>query len=538
MNRKAIYLDANADLATALSKLALMTAPEVVLVVPKGSVLFHSAVNLKILKSESASRGQSLALVTMDARGRDLAARSGITVYKELTQTEGEVPPAKLPSGTDRRADLAPAQSEVKIKYKRKLPQSQSVSEMEIEVNQEPPTASGLGPDLKPRDPGWSRNGLMVVFIAVALLILGGVVYFVLPRATVQLDIRSEPFNHRFKLILADKDDLNAAGQNVFKGRFVEVTEEIVQTFPATGIKNEGEPASGIVIIYNYTKTLKGLIPETRFVSPTGLVFRISEDVLIAPARAGSDGRLIPGRTKARVTADEGGTDGNLPAGTKFTVPGLGSVGIDLVYGQNQEPFSSGSDQEIKIVSDEDIESARESVSKNIFLDTETQLQDQVSNNEELIVPLIQNDIIDSVPSVAAGATRGTFDLKVQVRSWTLLPDTDKLGSIVENTLITLIPRNRSLTPQTLKGARIVMDNADFLLHTIDFTVEVDGLIATKIDSADLAGSIANRTLESVEKLLDSVPDIVSHKIVLWPFWVARLPLLESNITLEFSYIS
>jgi len=545
MERKAIYLDANADLASALDKLNRVMADEIVLVIPKGSVLFHSIVNLKILKSNAQQLGKSLALITMDSAGRIMAHQIDLPVYKTLA-SENILPETSIENQTDVNLppDDIPAKEpkpQIKIKYQRKLPQSRIIEKIKSSSAVSPPSISSEPSKASLAIPPLTlinRNGLMVAFIVLAILILGGVAYFILPRATINLDINSEPFTHKFKLILADQNDLTAAGQNVFKGRFIEVTKELIQTFPATGVENKGNEASGFITIYNYTQTMKGLIPETRFVSPDGLVFRIKEDVLIAPAVVGRTGSLIAGRTKTKVVADTGGTDGNLPASTNFTVPGLGSVGIDLVYGINNEPFTGGTNDEVKIVSQEDIESARESISKNIFLDTEIQIQELVNKNEELIVPLIQNDIIDSIPSVVAGAKREAFDLKVQVRSWTLLPEQDKLESIIQNTVDTIIPTDQALTTQTLQSARVVIDNPDFLMHTIDFIVELDGLIAPAIDASEIAGSISNRSPKNAEQLLNSVPDVISHKIVLWPFWVKRLPILENNIRIIFSYIS
>lgn len=535
IKRKALYLDANTDLAASLGKLKQMRADEVVMVVPKGSVLFHSTVNLKILKHEAEAHGMRLALVTLDTKGQMLAQRAEVTVYKNLdldTSDQPPVPPARSETPPPPLTSSAP--TEIKIRYKRKLPQSQAPV-----VPPEPSLAVGevqsaSSPSLRRRRPDMqmSRSGLTTLFVIVALLILGGVVYFVLPRATVSLEVRSDLFAHKFKLILADEQDKSAAGKNVFTGRFIEVTKEVIQTFPATGSRNEGNEASGTITVYNYTASLKGLIEDTRFVSPDGLVFRIQDDVLVGPARGST-----PGRAQAKVVADEGGTAGNLAAGTKFTIPGLGSTGIDLVYGQSDTPFTGGTDDEVKIVTEEDIEAARESVSKTGFLDIEAELAEQVGRHEELVLPLIQNDIIDSLPSVAAGAERETFDLKAQIRSWTLLPERDQLSGIIYNTVEAITPSGQAVTPQTLASARVEIDTADFLLHTIDFTVDLDGLIAPDLDQLELVGSLANRSVSNAESLLNSVPDVISHKITLWPFWVSRLPILEGNIKITTSYI-
>jgi len=540
MKRKAIYLDANADIASTLSKLARLEAEEIVLVVPKGSVLFHSLVNLKIIKAEAEQLGKQLILVTTDVRGRVMAERANITASADLdlpeesnVETVVSVPvKSKASPIADRPVGF---KNEVKLTYKkRKLPSAPSFkltsATPDTVVKSAPPAAR---PKLN-----WGRSGVVASFVVAALLVMGALAYFVLPHATVNLDIGAEPFNHKFKLVVADQDDKSAAGQNLFKGRFVEVTKEVIQTFEATGGKNQGNAASGTVTVYNYSNALKGLIPETRFVDPAGLVFRIKSDVLVAAAKKGADGSLIPGRAKANVVADSGGTAGNLPAGTKLTIPGLGSAGIDQVYGKNDEPFVGGTDSQVKTVAESDIESAKESISKNVFLNIEEELRDKVGRGEELIPQLIQNDVIDSVPSVAAGAERETFDLKVQVRSWTLLPEKGRLTNIINNTVETIVPRDQVLTPQTISGARIVLDNTDFLMHTIDFTIELDGLIANKLDLKELAGSIANRSVSEAGKLFDSLPKVISHKVKLWPFWTTRLPILEGNIKINLSYVN
>lgn len=550
MNKKAIYLDINADLSLALNKLEQVDAEEIILVIPRGSALFHSPVNLKILQASVKSKQQTLALVTLDQVGRALAAKIGIPVYDQLDlavsieatpipQSDAMAPAPNLEVEPIPQLSSFPTGRRVKIKYQPRWPEFRRAKQFIDQPRSKTQEISLVNPDnIASNTPSLkTKFSFSILFILLALVILGGVIYFVLPKASISLEVKSEPFNHKFKLVLADQADPEAAGQNVFKGRFVEVAKEVVQTFPTTGSKNKGNPASGVIVIYNYTKIIQGLIPQTRFVSPNGLVFRISQDVLIAPARAGSSG-LMPGRTKAKVVADTGGSNGNLPVGTKLIIPGLKAISTDLIYGKNDEPFVGGTDNEVKIISEEDIKSARESISKNVFFEIENELQKQVKKNEELIISLIQNDIIDSVPSSAVGAQKEAFDLRVQIRSWTLLPTKDKLTDIISNSALTVVPNDKMLTPQTLKSARIVLDNADFLSHIVDFTVELDGLLAIKLDNLEIVGSVANRSLSSADKLINSLSDVVSHKIVLWPFWVHKLPLLESNIKITTSYVN
>lgn len=551
MKLKAIYLDANNDLYSILGKIERLDAEEVVLVIPKSSVLFHSIVNFKILKSETQRQNKALAMVTLDPKGHQLAQRAGIPVYKDLDLSKEDIQNNAVVASTSSETRNQPLQaSEVKIKYKRRAPISRPltarnpevITDEEVIPAKSPTLSSAIGfkkPNIKLRE-DWPRNLGVIGWVLGSLVVLGAVIYLVVPRAEVNLEISAEAFSHKFKLVLADQNDKDAAGQNVFKGRFVVVEEKLTQTFDSTGIKNNGNKAGGVITIYNYTQASKplGLRAQTRFVSPDEQVFKSAEEVLVSSAVVGGGGKLVPGRAKVRVEAEEGGTKGNLATDTKLTVPGLGALGIDLIYAVNEDPFVGGTDAEVKMITEEDIKTAQESISKNVFVDAEAELQKQIGKNEELISALVQNDIINVVPSAASGTARDKFDLDIHVRSWTLLSNKNQLDNIIQTTITSIVPTNRELTPQTLKSARINLDNADFSTHIIDLTVIIEGLVAPKIGAKELSESLANRSLVSVENLFNSIPDILSHKVTLWPFWVKKMPLLEGNIKINFAYVS
>ncbi|MFA5967411.1 MAG: hypothetical protein WC805_02760 [Patescibacteria group bacterium] len=547
MKRKAIYLDASNDLYTTMMKVDRIDAEEVILVIPQSSVLFHSAVNFKILRSAAHRLHKTLAVVTADPKGQSLAQRAGLPAYKDVELNE-EIATAAVTVSSPPLVnpdELPVAAREIKIKYKRKLPVSRPVPPPVAVIttaaaatrSSERETSRWLRPKLKPN---FLHRLTVLGWVAISLTVLGFVIYLVIPKATINLEISAEPFMHKFQLVLADKNDKEAAGQNVFKGRFVVVEKKLTQTFAATGTKNNGNKAGGIVTIYNYTRAVKplGLRAQTRLQAPDGQIFKLQDEILISSATVGAGGKLVPGRANVRVEAAEGGTQGNLAAATKFTIPGLGTTGVDMVYGQNDNPFSGATDEESKMISEEDIKLAQDSISKNVFIDAEAELQKQIGRKEELIPTLIKNDIINVVPSAAAGTARDNFDLDIQVRSWTLLPDKGQLDKIMQNTINSVVPANRELTSPTLRGVKIVLGNADFNTHIIDFTVDIDGSVAPKISTAELSESLANRSLKSVEALFNSIPDIISHRITLWPFWVKKMPLLESNIKIDFSYIN
>lgn len=87
-----IYLEADEEITSVIDKLKRSKSPVVGIVAPRNAVLLQSIVNLKLLKKESEKFGKDISLVTADSVGQNLALRTGLTVYKNIHDTE-PIPP-------------------------------------------------------------------------------------------------------------------------------------------------------------------------------------------------------------------------------------------------------------------------------------------------------------------------------------------------------------------------------------------------------------------------------------------------------------
>jgi hypothetical protein len=97
--------------------------------------------------------------------------------------------------------------------------------------------------------------------------------------------------------------------------------------------------------------------PNTRFVTPEGLVFRSSEWIKIPPTRTQS-GETIIGRTSATLLADgydtKGeliGEKGNIKEGTTLDMPGL-KFNRDKIYAKAVAGFTGGQNPTLKILTE------------------------------------------------------------------------------------------------------------------------------------------------------------------------------------------
>jgi hypothetical protein len=84
------YIDINEEITSIVDRLRKAVAKEVIIVVPKRSILIQSIVNLKLLKKEADGLKKRLILVTQDKFGKMLIEKAGILVEQKLDDIGGE----------------------------------------------------------------------------------------------------------------------------------------------------------------------------------------------------------------------------------------------------------------------------------------------------------------------------------------------------------------------------------------------------------------------------------------------------------------
>ncbi|MCB9819333.1 hypothetical protein H6789_01295 [Candidatus Nomurabacteria bacterium] len=129
----------------------------------------------------------------------------------------------------------------------------------------------------------------------------------------------------------------------------------------ATGQEEVEEQATGEITIYKTTSGQERLIKNTRFESPDGKIFRITESAVV-PGGTSEE----PGSVVAQVFADEAGPDYNLSANTQFKVPGFKESNLtelyDAIYAVNLTAFAGGHRGPKFTIDDAELQAATESL--------------------------------------------------------------------------------------------------------------------------------------------------------------------------------
>ena len=200
----------------------------------------------------------------------------------------------------------------------------------------------------------WLVGGAILVL---ALLIGGVGLYVLLPSATIVVTPRPEPVTPVELTVVADPAATQpdpAAG--VVPAEEITIPVSVDDEFPATGKRVELTKATGTVRFENRDPTSTNRIDEGSIVrTASGVRFRT--DVQLIVPRAELVGLTIfPARASVKVTAVDGGPEGNVEPGTIVIVP-PGENGLFLKV-TNPEATTGGSREEFTRVTQQDVDGA------------------------------------------------------------------------------------------------------------------------------------------------------------------------------------
>lgn len=540
MAEQLIYLDVGDGIAEVINRLRAAKQDRVVLVIPKRAVIGHSPVNLKVIKTQADALGLVVTVITQDEVAKNFASQVGLGVVDELSHPETDLS-STADTASPQTVSYQDVDTEVAagipiVKYKQLTSSLPDTRDLSLAT----PTSQPSRPRLAFRPnlnflKGFKfqkHHQVLFGFIILGLILVAAVSFFVVPKAYVAIEVQSEALTKQFSITLADEQDLRAAGPNVLTGRFLEVSREDVSSFPATGEENRGEKSSGQIRVVNHTGTLQGIIANTRFESATGLIFKSSYEVLVPPARGGTAGTAT-----VSAISDGGGAHYNVAAPLKLTIPGLGEAGVDLVYGEVVGTFSGGTDDITKVVSEADIEKAKEEATKNIFVAAEGEIKAQLKRHEDILPVLIRNDVIDAVASAAAGAKRDDFEIRVQSRSWVIVVNREDINQAIANAAVFEVPEDKQVTTQTIQNAVIEVVESNFLTREIRLAVQLDGRVGPKLEIEALRTALANKSVAEGVELLQNTPGVTTGSIEIFPTFLTRIPMLLNNIRIQVIYL-
>ena len=200
------------------------------------------------------------------------------------------------------------------------------------------------------------RTGILFLFL---LLFISGLGYVFFSKTKIEIWPQMEAFSLK-ETIVVDPSLTEADFESkIFPGKVFENKKSASKEFSSSGTMIKEKRARGVIRVFNaHSVSPQPLLVNTRFVSADGKLFR-SEKRVVIPGGRYEGGKLVPGHLDIMVKAAEPGAEYNIGPSV-FSIPGFaGTAKYTTFYAESYEPMSGGFRGEVPQVTQEDLDSAR-----------------------------------------------------------------------------------------------------------------------------------------------------------------------------------
>lgn len=377
----------------------------------------------------------------------------------------------------------------------------------------------------------------IVLAVVLAILILGAGIFIFLPSATITVKARSEPVARDFEIRVDQKQSTPSSADLAVGAKIIEQEVAGSKKFAATATRNAGKTASGFVLIYNFSKTTLILKAETTTLAVNGRQYYFTQDVSnIRPtARIGLEDEeidetsLVP---PVPLVAAGPGEEYNLPAGTRLEIRNEAfGAQPKLLYAVVGEDVSGGSTKLVKLVAQNDIDSAFAALSGELVDQARAKL---ASENPDI---RILDNAIDTQTAAQqseypAGKEAEEFAVSMTVKIRALTYDETDVRNIIFERIRRLLPEEKKLSEDTA--------TLDALFASVNLNeghgslrAHFEGTVVYELDRAELLEKVRGKSAEEIREVFLSKPEIESLDVEFFPFWVKTAPSLSGRIRLD-----
>ncbi len=549
MTKETLYIEADDEITTVIDKVISSKDAIVAVVLPKRSTVFQSAVNVKLLKRAAKEAKKNIVLITSEPAIEAIAAVSGVHVAKTLNSKP--VIPKKLTKATS-ETTITHRELDGTTTAANKSEQlnDDTVGEKNIAADEEPieidntdkkqlrvlsdePAISGKTSKIKRfkiPDFGAFRIKMFLAGTIVVLLIVGWVYGFViLPRAVVTITTNTsrEPVSMNFTAKLGDETaDYEKA---LIPAKKAEVTKENTATVPATGEKNIGEFAVGKVTVTN-CGTSSFAVTEGMSFSAGSVSFVAAEAATVPKSTydpiVGGFECQENGKKTVNVVAASPGASFNVDD-QSYTVQG--SPSKVTAFGST---MTGGTDQMVKVVSEEDIKKARNQLAGSAKAAALTELKALLSEQQ---MQSLEETIEESAPvekiSKAAQAEAEDVTVTQTVKFSMLGVASSDLGSLLDAKIAEQLKdkeaknvRSNGLDSATLRVTQKVSADEQVL------SVQTVAVLGPEFDESAIKQDAVGKKRGDIQKSLETREGVREVTVEYKPFWVTTTPRSTEKI--------
>ena len=536
MNKDVIYIDIEDDITTIIGKIKASKQRIIALVPPRRTGILQSAVNIRLLARAAKSADKTIVIITNDSVLAGLAATAKIPVAKTLQSKPeiAEIPALKVDDESDVIDGGKLAVGDMAEAAKKSSSDNDAAIDSTIAAanEKEPKGLTSLKNMVKkPKVPNFSAFRKKFLLIGGGVLLFGVFLVWAIwfaPHATVIISAKTTSMTVSDTVSLSENAATNARS-NVIKSIKKEIAKEVSVEFSATGKKNVGEKATGVVVFKNSSSSSVTIAAGT-VLKNSGLSYTLNSSVNVPGATLdwSCPGYKCAGSASGAITASEGGAQYNAATGSM-------SISVDDISASLRSATSGGTDKTATVVTASDIEAAKSKLSDKKIEGLKEQLIASFGNSVKTITESYAENRSDPSSSVAVdGEATGAVTLKSTITANMLAVDKNELKNFIESKLKDEISGKKAqrIYDNGVEAAAFSQFANARNAQTVRLTA--NGKVGPDIKEESVKDQAKGKSYGEVQSAIESINGVEDVDVKFSPFWVKSVPKDINKINVEF----
>lgn len=535
MKKDVIYIDVEDDITAVIDKLKNSKEKIIALVPPKGSTVFQSTVNLKLLKRAATSSKKQSVIVSNNNALLALAGGLGLYVAKNLqskpyipAQDEITEPEDDSLEVTDAVNELAApaalgaaaaaaARDEDELRINGEDLASDLDNDGELPDDSKDSKASKSKKKKEKKVPNFNsfKKKLLIVAGITAVVLFALLFIFGRSKATIVIRAETTPVEIAYEANIADSGTSDPASYT-FRAEVQEESKSVTQSFAATGKKDVGEKSSGSMTITRTTISSTPLpVPAGTSFSSGNFTFVSTEATQLAGTSVGPGGFVQDSKT-INVQATKSGDSYNLsPRSYTSSVSGFSSTG---------DQMSGGTTKNVAVVSQADVDKAKAELAKKDNADVKAELEKGFGEGVKVLSDSFGATIGQTTSEPAVGQEANEGKLTAQA-TYTMLGIKQADLKAANEEFITTKMDNKDQQQVYDDGVKdMQFEKVKVSGKTAVYKVSTVGQYGPKFDIEQLKQEVSGKKIGEIRSYIQSLPGVKSADINLTPFWARKAP--------------
>lgn len=557
-----IYIDLDENIQSIIQKVQDSEADSLDLFVPTGARVLQNIVDAHLLKEAGDQYSKKITVVTSDIMGRIFAERAGLVVLKQDSEfDDGEIMATQTAS-TGRISDIVPRRRGIPVrrssgkgisKYdlveekngkskpkslktaqssKRSDPQSlNSKSKGEIGASflrsyREERSKANVFKDLsrinnrrKIKLPFKMSTSVFVSLVCLFTIAVGFVVVAkTLPKAEIIIYPVSTQDNKTFEVSVSSTEEKPDLEKGILPGELITLEKTESGEFPSTGSADPSQKAKGKITVYNTYSTQAQNFVASRFQSENGKIFWATKPFSV-PGMSGSN----PGKIEIDVVAAETG-DSYAIGPSKFTMPALkGTPKGEKIYGISTSNMTSPSSGGEKIVSNDDIIKAYDSLKEKISPQLQTLKKDLPSGFQ--LWPEVYNEkLVDASSNPEVGAKADKFTANVKMISRAIIFKNTDLEDYLNNRISSYVENGKVFLTGSKDISFVNPPATDYQKGVVSASINVRYDLIDNFDVGGFKNAVLNKDKKEINKITSAYKNIERIEVKYSVFFMRSVP--------------